>query len=72
MMKGAAYRFPPVPVDFFGAETTSLDGVFFVLIGVVMTAFERVLQADLDDLQGAGMMQKDAERKFEIGKAEDK
>jgi len=55
MMKGAAYRFPPVPVDFFGAETTSLDGVFFVLIGVVMTAFERVLQADLDNLWGAGM-----------------
>jgi len=71
-MIDAAYHFLPVPVDFFGAETTSLDGVFLSLAGVVTMVLERVLQTDLVDLQGAGMMQKDAEWKFAIRKAEDK
>jgi len=55
-MIGMAYCFLPVPVDFFGAETTSLDAVFLFFIRVVTTVLERVLQTDLVDLWGAGMV----------------
>jgi len=68
-MIDAAYCFLPIPVGFFGAETTSLDGVFLSLAGVVTMVLEWVLRTDLVDLQGAGMMWKDAGMKFEIGKS---
>jgi len=68
-MIGVVYHFLPIPVDFFGAETTSLDGDFLSLAGVVTMVLEWVLRTDLVDLWGAGMMWKDAERKLAVGKS---